>query len=57
MFSEGDVAAINKLYKCGKDQYVDELPEVLSDEEVEERRDERELGHSVGLDEWFCLPE
>ena len=41
MFSTGDVAAINKLYKCPKDRYSDDLPEVLSDERVEELKDSR----------------
>ena len=42
MFSRGDVDTINKLYKCRKDSYGYSLPQVLSDEEVKERRDLRE---------------
>ena len=42
MFSKGDVDTINRLYNCHKDRYGDSLPQVLSDEEVKERRDLRE---------------
>ncbi|XP_065058172.1 zinc metalloproteinase nas-4-like [Rhopilema esculentum] len=42
MFTVGDVATINKMYKCPKNDFNSELPDVLSDEEVEKRRDMRE---------------
>ena len=42
MFSRGDVQTINRLYECDKDKDIRELPEILSDEEVKERRDLRE---------------
>jgi len=43
MFSAGDVKAINKLYNCPKDRYDYSLPQILSDEEVKERKDMRDL--------------
>ena len=43
MFSVGDVKAINRLYNCPKDRYGYSLPQILSDEEVKERKDMRDL--------------